>query len=223
MESVFCPEVLNCALKWAGCWRGARPSSVQYAAEHADSMLITSAPLTQCVSSCQLGATLWTKPFWEFECQHLLPPYFHSQLVVCVCSSVDSVSFIPFLCFLWCTIMAKPANRSVDHNLSRFCRAFLGALQAFSGVFCFVLLRRESDRVCSTGRWTEVILWACTTCSLSLTHTHTHTHKKRQLAGKVSTFSRLAKSRLEVDKSQLSSHDGATLDVDPRVCALILL
>ena len=161
-------------------------------------MLIAVVPLTLCVSSCQLGATLGQNPF---ECSNVntAPTPLISSLS-CFCVLIGQLSSL-FCFFLFCVCRkCKPDSLSVHHNPYRFFPGSHSCVCIVRCVICFVLLCKDSERVCPACRWIEIILWA-----LYSLHTHTHTHSKYQGIN-LSGHCFFAKSRLEVDKSQLSSH-----------------
>lgn len=165
VESVSCPEVFTVwwSQLYVNVW--ACPCSVQYTAAHTDSMLINFVPINAVCSLLSVGSNVGTKPFWEFECQHLLPLI---STLSCVCvPMIGSIAFI--LCSPRWAIMTNLGGK-VLIIIIEMLHAFLGPLQAFSNVsavFRFVLPCR--DRVCSTGRWTWVIFWTFTACSHTLT------------------------------------------------------
>lgn len=152
-----------------------------------------------------VGSGVRTKTLWAFECQHPLP-LISSLSCVSMCSLVAFTYLFWFYCLLWCTVIANLSTTVMIIIHRDFVRLFLALCGLFSGVcvqcgvFCFVLLCRESECVCSASRWTED------------THSQAHTDSKCRginLSGRCF----FAKSRLEVDKSQLSSHK-AIWDVD---------
>lgn len=169
-------------------------------------MLITFVPLTQCVSSCQLGATRRTKPFSAFECQHPPPPLFPPSVV---CVHLLTPSHLFHLLF---SLMCNNGKPAIHTDVIVFFLALRGLFQVcVYSVVCFVLLCGERDHVCSTGRWTEVILWA---------YTHTHT---LSVSTKVSTLPSVSFCQVKIRSWQVSAKlHNTTWNVDPCVSHLSL-
>lgn len=161
------PEVLKCGVDLMLV----RPDTVQ----HTVSTLITFVPLTQCASSCLLGATWGQNPFERLNVNISSPIIFAPELLFFACSLVDSVSWIQFFCLfaLVCSNF-EPVNNSVDDNPQRFL-CFFQVFSFFFSSLCCCAERGSMFR--SASRWTEVSLWARRACS------HTHTDRKYQGLG----------------------------------------
>lgn len=146
-----------------------------------------------------VGGSAGTKPFTEFECQHLLPLI---STLGRVCSLTPSClfSFQP----LWCAMMANTVLMIIHRDLVVLFLALCRLVQV-----CFVLC-------CCAKRVFALLTDGLRLCYEPVQPAHTHFVPMYQ-----PILSLLfAKSRLQVDKSQLSSYN-ATWDVDPCVCVCV--
>lgn len=128
------------------------------------------------------------------------PPYFHSQLCVCVClPMIGSITFI--LCSLLMSNNDKQGRQSVDNNhrdASRFSRPSAGFFKCCQ--LCFASCCRAE------------IVFAPLAGGLGLSSepsqpAHTHSQTVGIKASSVPSVAFCAKSSLKVDKSRLSSHN----------------
>lgn len=159
-------------------------------------MLINFVPINAVCFLLSVGSNVGTKPFWEFECQHLLP-LISTLSYVCV-PLIGSITFI--LCSSLMSSNDKPGRQSVDNNhrdASCFSRPSAGFFKCVSCVSLRVAVQRS-----------YLLYWQLDLGYLLNLHSLlTHSQTVGIKVSSVPSVAFCAKSRLKVDKSRLSSHN----------------
>lgn len=149
---------------------------VQCTAERTDGMLITFVPINAVCFLLSVGSNAGTKPFWGFECQHLLPLISTlSRLCACVCVCIGWLPRShPVSSFATMGSYGKFLHQSVvKYPRGYSCFSWLSA-----GFFRCVCARRGVFWVAVRGS----CLLCCKTslCATPVTHRHKHTHTRSQ-------------------------------------------